>query len=502
MQASEVIQQILQGKGKLNTHQHGLGFAPVNIALCKYWGKRNAELNLPVTSSLSIALPEKGAYTRASLIPQQVDQIVLNGELLATESNFAQRITKFLDYFRPAQFAFKIESYMNIPAAAGLASSACGFAALVIALNQLFEWQLDESPLSQLARIGSGSACRSLWPGFVLWQAGEREDGHDSFAQPLNHTWPELRIGLLICNSAEKQISSRLAMQQTTATSPFYAVWPTLINQHLTDIQEAILTKDFIQFGKISESNALAMHALMQTAWPSIVYHQPDTLTLMQQIWTLRAQGLPIFFTQDAGPNLKLLFLDKHIQDVQAAFPELDIVVPFAYSEDDMILVDVEDRAIGFAEKLQTHQQGLLHRAFSVFIFRENGQQKEVLLQQRATDKYHCGGLWTNTCCSHPRPGEHVMSAAVRRLQEEMGISTELFPKGVFKYRAEFANGLVEHEIDHVLVGYWQEDDIAINKKEVAAYRWISIDNLQADIQANPDHYTAWLAEALRLALI
>ncbi len=153
-----------------------------------------------------------------------------------------------------------------------------------------------------------------------------------------------------------------------------------------------------------------------------------------------------------------------------------------------LILVDRYDNVIGSEEKMKAHEEGVLHRAFSVFIFNDRG---EMLLQQRAKSKYHSGGLWTNACCSHPRPGESVEQAGHRRLVEEMGFDCPLEVKFNFIYRAEFDDGLIEHELDHVLFGKYN-GEIHLNPDEVENYRWVSIDELKKDMNENTDHYTVW----------
>ena len=157
-----------------------------------------------------------------------------------------------------------------------------------------------------------------------------------------------------------------------------------------------------------------------------------------------------------------------------------------------VILVTPDDQPVGRMEKMEAHRKGVLHRAFSVFLFNEKG---ETLLQQRAADKYHSPLLWTNTCCSHPREGESVVEAANRRVCEELGISpasiTNLHSDFHFVYRAEFDNGLIEHELDHVLVGRY-EGHCQLNPKEVAAVKWMAMDTLFRDVEEHPDQYTAW----------
>ncbi|MBI1267394.1 MAG: isopentenyl-diphosphate Delta-isomerase [Cryomorphaceae bacterium] len=162
-----------------------------------------------------------------------------------------------------------------------------------------------------------------------------------------------------------------------------------------------------------------------------------------------------------------------------------------------VILVDEYDREIGQMEKLQAHESGNLHRALSVFLFNSKG---ELLLQQRALEKYHSPGLWTNTCCSHPRPGEQSKDAAVRRLKEEMGMSCTLTKSFDFIYRAEFENGLIEHELDHVFIGC-SDDKPVMNPSEVASWKYISQENLVADIRNNPDLYTVWFKLCLQRVL-
>jgi isopentenyl-diphosphate delta-isomerase len=156
--------------------------------------------------------------------------------------------------------------------------------------------------------------------------------------------------------------------------------------------------------------------------------------------------------------------------------------------EDKVILVDSNDNQIGLMPKLEAHKKGVLHRAFSVFIFNNDG---ELMLQRRALTKYHSPGLWTNTCCSHQRDGETNIISGKRRLNEEMGFNTELFEKTSFIYKAKFDNGLTEHEFDHVLVGSYNHSPI-INPNEVDSWKWMSMENVKKDIKDHPENYTAW----------
>ena len=153
-----------------------------------------------------------------------------------------------------------------------------------------------------------------------------------------------------------------------------------------------------------------------------------------------------------------------------------------------VVLIDPDDRELGHMEKLAAHREGLLHRAFSVFLFNDQG---ELLLQQRASSKYHSAGLWTNTCCGHPRPGETIQEAAGRRLFEEMGIKTELTPVLHFMYRAELENGLVENELDHVLICRYSNDPDP-DPNEASDWRWVERETLAHELTEHPKLFTAW----------
>ena len=157
-------------------------------------------------------------------------------------------------------------------------------------------------------------------------------------------------------------------------------------------------------------------------------------------------------------------------------------------TEEKVILVNENDEQIGLMPKLEAHEKAQLHLAFSIFIL---NSKNEVMLQQRASEKYHSPLLWTNTCCSHQREGETNIQAGNRRLQEEMGFSTELKELFHFIYKAPFDNGLTEHELDHVMIGYFEEDP-KINKDEVESWKWMDIDAIKEDMQANPVIYTVW----------
>lgn len=163
-----------------------------------------------------------------------------------------------------------------------------------------------------------------------------------------------------------------------------------------------------------------------------------------------------------------------------------------------LILIDENDNEIGHSEKIAAHRDALLHRAFSVFIIRGQADNPEILLQKRNPAKYHCGGLWTNTCCGHPRPGEQTKAAAERRLFEEMGIRTQLIYIDKFQYIAHFDNGLTESEIDHVFYQIDDGKDFTINPEEVTEIQWLSISELKKQLINSPQKFTPWLGQALQ----
>lgn len=329
MNRAEIIAAWLpQGAMPKTSDEH---FAPSNIALCKYWGKRDAELNLPMNASLSVSLDHLGSRTRVTPIDAEVDEVWLNGGHQLPESRFASRTSRFIDLFRQQQpqLRFRVDTDNNIPTAAGLASSASGFAALTRALNDSFGLGLSATEQSILARLGSGSACRSLFDGFVEWQMGVREDGMDSHGVALDNTWPGLCVGLVKVDSGEKTIDSRSGMQRTVETAHLYQSWPLQAATDLQRLHDAIAARDFGVFGAVAEQNALSMHATMIASWPPLVYWQPESLAAMQKVWQLRNSGVAVYFTMDAGPNLKLLFESGSRDALLEHFPDLEIVQPF-----------------------------------------------------------------------------------------------------------------------------------------------------------------------------
>ena len=299
----------------------GEAYAPANIALCKYWGKRDEALKLPQTGSLSVSLGAHG--TRARLETAERDGLWINDREIPASDKAFVRMFAFLDLMRAPGQALLLRTHNTVPMAAGLASSASAFAAVTLAMDRLYAWNLDGRTLSILARIGSGSAARSVFDGFVEWHAGTRADGMDSFAEPVAPVWPDFRIGILTVSEAEKAVGSSEGMRRTMETAPLYAAWPAQVARDLPKIRQAILDQDFATLGRHAEQNALAMHATMIGAWPPVIYWRPETVAALHRVHALRAEGIGVYATLDAGPNVKLLHTAKDAGDVQAAFPNM-----------------------------------------------------------------------------------------------------------------------------------------------------------------------------------
>jgi diphosphomevalonate decarboxylase len=320
LRANDIVNSII--KDKTLYLEQVTEFAPINIALIKYWGKRDSILNLPHTSSLSITLPTLGTSTTIAVHDANIHIIIVNNHEISHDSQFYRRLVTFLDLFNLDE-KFIIKTKSNVPIAAGLASSASGFCACVKALCKLYNWQLSLTKQSILARLGSGSACRSFWNGFVEWNRGEREDGMDCFAQKFDGIMHDIAVGILVTDRTEKKLSSRKAMQISIDTSPFYSAWLDIVPKHLNIIKQAICENDFESFGKIIEHNTTIMHSLILSSFPSFTFANTDTLQIIQKIHDLRNDGMQVFFTQDAGPNLKLIYLKNDHEKLQRIFPAL-----------------------------------------------------------------------------------------------------------------------------------------------------------------------------------
>lgn len=303
----------------------GKARAYTNIALIKYWGKKNEELILPMNNSLSLTLD--AFYTETEVIFSKTfsnDQFYLDGIL--QKERETKKISHFLNLIRQlagTNQKVKVISHNFVPTAAGLASSASGLAALAGACNEALQLQLDSHSLSRLARRGSGSACRSIYGGFVEWEQGK--DDSTSYAYPISSDSYEkdLAMVFILINDQKKGIFSRDGMRRTVETSCFYPGWLNTVKKDLIQLKEAIQTKNFKLLGETMESNALKMHGTTLAANPPFIYWSPDSLKAMQATRTLREIGIPCYFTMDAGPNVKVLVEKKNLPAVKETFIDL-----------------------------------------------------------------------------------------------------------------------------------------------------------------------------------
>lgn len=296
-----------------------------NIALVKYWGKRDVALNLPAVGSLSITLDQIWTRTQVGFDPLlKQDSLSLNGR---EEAGEAKRVSACLDLLRQragVSWRARIESQNNFPTAAGLASSASGFAALVVAGEKALGLTLAPEEKSALARQGSGSAARSIFGGYVEWARGSRADGSDSVAKPLLEAsaWP-LSVAVAITSTAAKETGSTEGMNRSAETSPYQQAWVDSQEQDLSVARAAIQARDFEALAAISEHSCLKMHALALSARPGLLYWNGATVEGMRRIRALRAQGCPVFFTVDAGPQLKAVCAPGALAQVSAALREI-----------------------------------------------------------------------------------------------------------------------------------------------------------------------------------
>ncbi len=286
-----------------------------NIALIKYWGKRDERLVLPWTDSLSMTLDVFPTTTRVRLDPAAgQDTVTLDGVPLEGEPR--RRVVAFLDLVRErAGRASRavVETRNTVPTGAGLASSASGFAALATAASAAYGLGLDATGLSRLARRGSGSASRSVFGGFAIWHAGQPDHGADpdlgSYAEPVPVPVDELDPALVVAvvDAGPKAVSSREAMRRTVDTSPLYRPWAASSQADLADIREALRRADLDAVGEVAERNALGMHATMLAARPAVRYLSSATVTVLDAVLELRRSGVSAWATMDAGPNVKVL---------------------------------------------------------------------------------------------------------------------------------------------------------------------------------------------------
>lgn len=300
--------------------------AHANIALAKYWGKRDEALALPATSSLSLTLDAFYATTTVTLDPGAAEDAgTLDGRPMSEGE--VTRVRRFLDLVRSlagSSVHAAVTSVSTVPTGAGLASSASGFAALAGAAAAAYGLDLDPRALSRLARRGSGSAARSVFGGLVVWHAGT--DDATSFAEPVPGGEAggalDPAMAVVVLDAGPKAISSREAMRRTVETSPYFPAWTQATEADVALMLDAVAAGDLPTLGALAESNALRMHATMLGARPPVRYWTAHTVGVLDQVQALRADGLPCWATIDAGPNVKVLCAGRDLPAVAAALSE------------------------------------------------------------------------------------------------------------------------------------------------------------------------------------
>jgi diphosphomevalonate decarboxylase len=303
-----------------------IAVANTNIALVKYWGKRDAALNLPAVGSLSLTL--EGLTTRTEVRfdgALAADTLTLDGKIEAGKP--LERISRFLDLVRAEaglSARARVVSANDFPTAAGLASSASAFAALAVAATRAAGLPLDGRALSILARRGSGSAARSIFGGFVEMRKGERADGSDAFAVPLPGAEAmNVRMVIGVASEGPKETLSTDGMTHTAETSPFYADWVATSPGDLAEARRAIDAGDLEALGVVAERSALTMHASAMAARPAVIYFRGVTIEGQRAVAALRRAGVPAWFTCDAGPHPKVLTDAAHAAEVAKKLSEV-----------------------------------------------------------------------------------------------------------------------------------------------------------------------------------
>ncbi|PFG31570.1 diphosphomevalonate decarboxylase [Paramicrobacterium agarici] len=306
-----------------------------NIALAKYWGKRDATLILPAAGSLSLTLDVFPTTTTVTVGEDDGDVVSLDGVQLSGDES--GRVRTVLDRVRELSGRREhahVTSVNTVPTAAGLASSAAAFAALATAAADAYGLEADDRMLSRIARRGSGSACRSIFAGLARWNAGD--DDESSYAEPLRWSGAPLAMIVAVVSSGRKSVSSRDAMRRTAESSPYFPAWVESSSALLEQMSAAVAEADFTRIGQLTEQSALRMHASMFGAVPPVRYLTAASIALFDAVVTLRASGVEAYATADAGPNVKVLCRADDARNVvdglTALMPNADYVVAHAGS--------------------------------------------------------------------------------------------------------------------------------------------------------------------------
>ena len=317
-----------------------------NIALVKYWGKADRELNLPATGSLSLTLDIFPTTTTVELTEEATDQVILDGAMLSGEES--ARVRTVLDLVRERAGTgahARVTSTNTVPTAAGLASSAAAFAALAKASSVAYGLSLSDAELSRLARRGSGSACRSIFGGLARWNQGTSDE--TSVAEPLEWKGEDLAMVVAVISSARKKIGSRAGMNHTVETSPYFEGWVRSNAALVERASRAVAEADFTSLGEIAEMSALRMHASMLGAEPPVRYLTGKSFAIFDAVQALREEGLEAYASADAGPNVKILCRSREAALVTQSVRERieDVKMHVANAGPGAYLLDEGERA-------------------------------------------------------------------------------------------------------------------------------------------------------------
>ncbi|MEZ4322432.1 MAG: diphosphomevalonate decarboxylase [Myxococcota bacterium] len=297
--------------------QTATAIAHPNIALVKYWGKRSVALNLPAVPSLSLTLD---TFRTRTQVVWGVEKDAVHVDGTPAPPAFAKRVTDFLDLLSPSRPGCMVLTENNFPAGAGLASSASGFAALALAASRAAGRSDDRTALSVIARRGSGSACRSLFGGFVEWKMGSRPDGSDSHGVPIaSRSYWAVAMVVAVVTDRTKDVGSTDGMERSRQSSAFYKAWVDSAPADLEAAREAVYDRDLETLGAVMERSTLKMHSVMMSSEPPLLYWLPNTLAVLHAVGDLRRDGVSAYATMDAGPQVKVLCMNQDAERVAAA---------------------------------------------------------------------------------------------------------------------------------------------------------------------------------------
>lgn len=343
---------------------HATSTGPVNIATLKYWGKRDKDLNLPTNNSISVTLDQSDlrTLTTASCSPKfESDKLWINGTIYSLETPRSKQVLADLRALREqvesrdsslpkiAQFSLHIVSENNFPTAAGLASSAAGFAALISAVSKLYKLPTDASELSKIARKGSGSACRSLFGGYVAWEMGALENGEDSKAVQIadKKHWPDMKAAILVVSDMKKDVPSTSGMQLTVHTSDLFQYRiKEVVPKRFLEMKQAILDKNFTKFAELTMKDSNSFHSVCLDSYPPIFYLNDTSKNIIKLINLLNeaAGKLIAAYTFDAGPNAVIYYEQENEKYVLGMlhhfFSHLDGWAPSKFDSKDAVVFD------------------------------------------------------------------------------------------------------------------------------------------------------------------